>query len=79
MNETQKLLQKSEEWSNIECSEHSRYAILSADHNSEKKKCHFSFGTGVTVKNTEIINAFFAAQPVGMRRIPFRKITFITV
>lgn len=72
MNETRKLMQKSEEWSNIECSEQSRYAILSADHicsNTEKKKCHFTFGTGVTVKNTEIINSLFAAQPVGMRKM----------
>lgn len=74
MNETQKLMQKSEEWSNVECSEQSRYAILSAEHvfsNSEKKKCHFRFGTGVAVKNTEIVNSLFAAQPVGMRIKPY--------
>lgn len=71
MNETRKLMQNSEIWTNIECSEQSRYAILSADHISEKKKCHLTFGTGVTVKNTEIINSLFAAQPVGMRKIQF--------
>lgn len=72
MNETVKLMQKSKEWSNVKCSDQSRYAILSADHislDSEKKTCHFTFGTGVAVKNTEIINCLFAAQPIGMRRI----------
>lgn len=72
MNETVNLMQKSEEWSNVKCSEQSRYAILSADYtgsDSEPKKCHFTFGTGVAVKNTEIVNSLFAAQPVGMRTI----------
>lgn len=71
MNELVKLLQTNEEWSNVDCLGISRYDILSADHmgaNSEKKKCHFTFGTGVAVKNTEIINSMFAAQPVGMRK-----------
>lgn len=73
MNETLKLMRDSEEWSNVECSEQSRYAILSAEHvipGSENRKCHFTFGTGVAVKNTEIIQSLFAAQPVGMRKKP---------
>lgn len=68
INETLKLMQKSDEWAGIKCSEQSRYGIISADHTSEKKKCHFRFGTGVAVKNTEIVNGLFAAQPVGMQR-----------
>lgn len=69
MNKTRQLLEKSDEWTNVECSEQTRYAILSAEHigsDPERKKCHFTFGTGVAVKNTEIINTLFAAQPVGM-------------
>lgn len=65
MNETQKIMEKSEEWSDVGKSEHSKYAILSAEHIVSKKRCHFTFGTGVAVKNTEIVDSLFAAQPVG--------------
>lgn len=69
MNVTQKLMEKSEEWSEkVEKSEHSRYAILSAEHIACKIRCTFRFGTGVAVKNTEIIKSLFAAQPVGKRK-----------
>lgn len=75
MNATQKLMEASEEWSKVEKSEHSRYAILSADHIDCKTiRCHFTFGTGVAVKNTEIISSLFAAQPVGKQKNHFRSI-----
>lgn len=70
MNDTLKLMQKSDEWSVINCSDQSRYGILTVDYTcsgAEPKKCRFTFGTGVGVKNTEIVQKIFDAQPVGMR------------
>lgn len=67
MNEAQKLLaQNNNEWSNAECSEQTRYGILSVTHKATNQKCQFSFGTGVSVRNTDILNSLFDAQPVGM-------------
>lgn len=65
MNDAQKLLIQSGEWIEAKCSEQTRYAILSAAHKTTNVKCNFSFGTGVAVRNTEVINSMFAAQPVG--------------
>lgn len=68
MNEVQKLIQANAFWSNVKCSEQTRYGILSAIYtssNSTQMNCNFSFGTGVAVVNTEVINSLFAAQPVG--------------
>lgn len=42
------------------------YCILSAIHSSSKIQCHFIFGTGVSVRNSEVIKCLFDAQPVCM-------------
>lgn len=67
MNRAMQLLEKSADWTTVKCSEQTRYGILSGSHklNNEKIECRFAFGTGVTVRNSEIINILFAAQPVG--------------
>lgn len=66
MNEAMKLMQQSNYWTDIKCSEQTRYGILSAVYLPLDLKCHFTFGTGVGVRNTDIIKSLFAAQPVGM-------------
>lgn len=66
MNETQKLLTQSGEWRDAKRTEQTRYAILSAVHANTSLQCNFSFGTGVQVRNTEVLSSLFAAQPVGM-------------
>lgn len=67
MNETMKLMLENANWSNVRCSEQTRYGILSADYTATQQPmhCNFSFGTGVSVRNTDVINSLFAAQPVG--------------
>lgn len=66
MNDAQKLLSQSGDWLYATCSEQTRYATLSAVHKGTNIRCHFTFGTGVAVRNTDVINSLFAAQPVGM-------------
>lgn len=66
MNDVQKILDKSGDWSDTKCSDQTRYAILSAVNKAKNLKCNFTFGTGVAVRNTDVINTLFAAQPVGM-------------
>lgn len=68
MSDTVKLMQNNSEWTNIQLSERARHAILSADHigSGTSKKCQFTFGTGVAVKNTEIVKGLLDAQIVGM-------------
>lgn len=67
MNTVQNLLKQSNgEWTDISCSEPTRYGILSATYTATKQQCNFLFGTGVVVRNTEVINSLFTAQPVGM-------------
>lgn len=65
MNDTMKLLSINNEWSDAECSEQTRYGILSVTHKATNLKCNFTFGTGVGVRNTEVVNSLFEAQPVG--------------
>lgn len=68
MNEVVKILRKRGNWAKLKCSEQTRYGTLSAEYTSDDLKlieCRFTFGTGVAVKNTEILNSLFAAQPVG--------------
>lgn len=80
LDKTRELMEKGDDWSNVECSERSRYAILSAEHVGSKRKCNFTFGTGVAVKNTEIINSFFVAQPVGKQKsISYFEMAFGTI
>lgn len=64
MTTVQKILGESNEWSDIKFSEHSRYGVLSAFNTINKLKCHFRFGTGVVVRNSEVIKCLFEAQPV---------------
>lgn len=69
MNEALQLMKQSNDWSNVKCTEQSRYGMLLANHkwpNLKPNECRFMFGTGVAVRNTEVINSLFAAQSVGM-------------
>lgn len=76
INDAMKLLQQKDNWSNVHCSEQSRYATLSASYHLSPQSvcspqmlpCKFTFGTGVGVRNTELIESLFAAQPVGELR-----------
>ncbi|XP_055299892.1 uncharacterized protein LOC129567252 [Sitodiplosis mosellana] len=69
MNDTLKFLSNSGEWSDAKCSEQTRYGILSATHTATSLKCNFSFGTGVGVRNTDVINSLFTAQPVARQMV----------
>ncbi|XP_031634243.1 uncharacterized protein LOC116347682 [Contarinia nasturtii] len=69
MDETLKLLQESCDWFNAKCSEQSRYGILSATNSSTNWECNFRFGTGVAVRNSDIISTLFEAQPVARQLV----------
>lgn len=60
----EQLFNKSAEWSEVKCSELTRYGILSVTHNATKIKCRMIFGTGVPVRNTKVVQSLFDAQPV---------------
>lgn len=66
MSNVQKILGESNEWSDVKCSEQNRYGVLSAFNKENKLKCHFRFGTGVAVRNSEVIKCLLDAQPVCM-------------
>lgn len=66
MNDTVKLLAQSDDWFIQGCSEQTRYGVLSATFKIMNVKCTFQFGTGVIVRNTDVIKALLDAQPVGM-------------
>lgn len=59
-----KILSESSYWTNVKCSEEHRYGIVFATAKGFKQKCHFRFGTGVVVRNSEVIAALFDAQPI---------------
>lgn len=66
MNAAKKLLEQNMDWTDEECSGITRYSILSATHKATNLKCNFTFGTGVAVRNCDVIMSLFDAQPVGM-------------
>lgn len=66
MNDVQKILGENDEWSDVKCSEQTRFGVLSAINTKNKLKCHFRFGTGVVVRNSDVIKSLFEAQPVCM-------------
>lgn len=66
MNDTVKLMAQSDDWFVQSCSEQTRYGVLSATFKIMNIKCTFQFGTGVIVRNTDVIKALLDAQPVGM-------------
>lgn len=66
MNDTVKLMQQNSDWKDAKCSEQTRYGILSAIHVPTDMNCHFTFGTGVGVRNSDVVKCLFNTQPVGM-------------
>lgn len=60
----EELFTKSSAWSDAQCSEQTRYGVLTVTHNATKLKCRMTFGTGVPVRNTLVIRCLFDAQPV---------------
>lgn len=69
MTDVKRILGENNEWSDVKCSEQTRYGVLSATNTKNKLKCHFRFGTGVVVRNSEVIQCLFEAQPVCMCHI----------
>lgn len=60
----EELFTKSSIWSDVRCSEQTRYGILSVTHNATKIRCRMVFGTGVPVRNTLVVQCLFDVQPV---------------
>lgn len=72
MNDAHKIMVDSNEWSNVKCSEQTRYGILSATHNATNIDCCFTFGTGVFVRNNDLVKSFLDVQKICKKtRIPF--------
>lgn len=64
-----KLFKSSTEWSDVKCTEPSRYGTIYATHAATDIKCQIIFGTGVPVRNTQVIQCLFTKQPVCKFRV----------
>lgn len=64
MNNVVKVLQNTDKWADVKCSEQSRRGIVSAKYVKLGQRCHFRFGTGVVVRNSDVIKSLLNAQPV---------------
>lgn len=60
----EELFAQSAIWSDVACSDQTRYGILSVTHVPTRTKCRMIFGTGVPVRNSEVVQCLFDAQPV---------------
>lgn len=57
-----KLLERSKEWTAITRSGRIRFHTVSATHKESKINCRFVSGTGVFVKNNDVVNCLLDAQ-----------------
>lgn len=60
------LLTKSSKWMDVKILDCSipRYGILSATHNTTEINCRFAFSSGAVVRNNDVVNCLFDAQPI---------------
>lgn len=63
LKDTENILKQSESWSNVRYFDRTRQ-FVSGIHESSKILCNLTFGTGVSIYNTQVIQAMFDAQPV---------------